>query len=538
MSIIDLRIQKRRMLQIAALAVVLVGCGLYSVYVLEPHARFAWERVQASAMYYGRFGISPERLAVFGGADRPATVGHAEAIPVLLYHGEGKESDMPSAVFVEQLRALKAAGWQTITIEQFEDFMAGKTELPAKSFLLTFDDGRTDSFYGADPLLKDLGYTAVMYVVTEYSMPGGSDKPLNKYYLSKAELQYMVGSGRWELQSHGAMDHFRYAVPTATSTAAVADYIPGEHFLSNKFWVPEEHRLETDAEYAARVTHDLSESKKILEDTFGRPVTTFAYPYSDYGQNTVNFPGAKALLDTIVPTLYTHTFYQVSPQRDVSFNAPGMPAYRIKRFEPRADWSGQDLVRIVESASPKPLPYDSTQNGFWYSVWGTVESTDGRVELSTLNNGTGATALLAGSGLWRDYSTSAAVRATDTQSVTLIMRYADDGNKLYCTFSPTGVQLVQYVHGTQTVLDSRPTAVSFASGATIGMSAVGAYAGCRAHNTYVSATDAVDPRLRAGSAGIQIWNTQPGTARIEARDFSAVQAGSAALGKISAFLAD
>jgi peptidoglycan/xylan/chitin deacetylase (PgdA/CDA1 family) len=42
--------------------------------------------------------------------------------------------------------------------------MKGEKILPKKSFLLTFDDGRKDSFYPVDPVLKKLNYNAVILI--------------------------------------------------------------------------------------------------------------------------------------------------------------------------------------------------------------------------------------------------------------------------------------------------------------------------------------------------------------------------------------
>lgn len=521
----------------AALAAALVLASVFSVYRLAPQVQFAWSRAQATLSYYAQFGARRDLFSLRT-AEPAAPVGAAEGVPVLLYHGEGGDSDMSIATFVDQLRTLKDAGWQTITLEQFEDFLQGKQALPDKSFLLTFDDGRTDSFYAADPVLQDLGYLAVMYVVTEYSMPGGSDAAINPFYLNKSQLRYMARSGRWQLESHGAFDHFRYDVPTATSTAAALSMVSGGRFLSNKFWVAEANRLETDAEYRSRVTQDLADSKRVLEAEFGRPVTTFAYPFSDAGEGTVNFPGAARALDDIVPAVYAYAFYQITPQRSVSFNAPGSTAYRIKRFEPQADWSGKDLLRVLEGAHPKPLPYKSLLGADWRNNWGAMTEGAGTLLLNATPRTAGASAMLSGSERWRDYAAVARVRMTGEGSVTLIARESDDDNKLYCTFMKSGVQLVQFAGGRRMVLDSAAIDNSSAlrEGSEFGISVIGAYGGCRVGDTVVVATNRIDPRLRRGAAGLQTWSESPGAAAVEMTSFSATTAGNTTFGSVASFL--
>ena len=98
---------------------------------------------------------------------------YAKSIPVLLYHGIIEKPDGENMLidnFRDQMFALKKAGWQTVSIEDFYKFMKGEKNLPEKSFLLTFDDGRKDSYYPVDPILKALDYNAAMFVISGRSL--------------------------------------------------------------------------------------------------------------------------------------------------------------------------------------------------------------------------------------------------------------------------------------------------------------------------------------------------------------------------------
>ena len=97
------------------------------------------------------------------------------AIPALLYHGIGPESNFSDAEdaeygvgtedFAKQLSLMAHAGYETIELQTFLDFVAGKpVDLPPRPLLITFDDARSDSFAGADSVLRDLDYNAVMFV--------------------------------------------------------------------------------------------------------------------------------------------------------------------------------------------------------------------------------------------------------------------------------------------------------------------------------------------------------------------------------------
>jgi peptidoglycan/xylan/chitin deacetylase (PgdA/CDA1 family) len=122
--------------------------------------------------------------------------------------------------------SLKAAGYQTVTLDAFARFIHGDQALPDKSFLLTFDDGHKDSYYPVDPLLKAFDYQAVMFVITKHALGEGSRQ--SSYYLSERELKQMLKTGRWDIQLHGKDDHDFYAIDAMGARG---------HFLSNRLYL-------------------------------------------------------------------------------------------------------------------------------------------------------------------------------------------------------------------------------------------------------------------------------------------------------------
>lgn len=478
------------------------------------------ERERANVTYFGLFKLPEEAqhaLAAVGAAGfqttAPQTVasGNAASIPVLLYHGEGDAaSTMPTGVFVDQMRTLKAAGWQTITLPQFEAWMKGQITLPDKSFLLTFDDGRTDTFYSTDPVLQDLGYNAVMFVITGFSMPGNADKPTGGFYLSKAELTYMENSGRWDLESHGNEDHRRYAVPTATSTVSNEQLVDGQHFLSNKFWLPDQNRAETTSEFSSRVTTDLTTAKNMLETDFGKPITAFAYPFNDFGEDSYNFPESESILNSIVPSLYQFSFYQTWPGNGDSFNSPTSD-YRIKRIEPLASWSGNDLLNVLDAARAKSLPYAaSTFSSEWESNWGTVTNGDS-LHLTSDPTSTGSSSFLNGSEGWQNYFLT--VQALwKNGTISLLARHTEaSAAYAVCAFSQDRIYLEEHTGEAQVTLASAPYVPPALPGTvSLSMSVSGTYATCSAYGQTVSASIHSVPLH--GGIGVSVWDPENGTA--------------------------
>ncbi|HEY3066699.1 MAG TPA: polysaccharide deacetylase family protein [Methylomirabilota bacterium] len=97
--------------------------------------------------------------------------GH-QMVPVLVYHNIGSDRHgrlvIASRTFDEHMRQLKAEGFQTVTVQDFLEFTAGRKQLPRKSVLLAFDDGHSSFSRYARPVLKELGFTATLFVYTDY----------------------------------------------------------------------------------------------------------------------------------------------------------------------------------------------------------------------------------------------------------------------------------------------------------------------------------------------------------------------------------
>jgi len=235
--------------------------------------------------------------------------GNAIALPVLVYHTveNGSETlNLERGAFEDQLFALKEAGWETITLKEFQAFMRGTITLPERSFLLTFDDGTKNSYHPVNPLLKVLGYTGVSFILPLHSI--GTE---SHYYLSDYEIDTMLESGLWEIGSHG-MDVHEYK-----PTDSIDTY---EAPLVNYLWLEDKGRVETREEYLARIDADLRDSRDALEKRFDVIVSAFAYPFGEYGRPTDSNQNAVPGAVTVAERIYETSFYQWRRGGEFSFN--------------------------------------------------------------------------------------------------------------------------------------------------------------------------------------------------------------------------
>ena len=101
------------------------------------------------------------------------------SLPILLYHGVNPRKDSINVSperFEQHLKALQAAGYRGVGMEEAASYFLEGRALPAKSVLITFDDGYLDNWLFAYPLLKKYGHKATIFVVAG-AVENGPSRP-------------------------------------------------------------------------------------------------------------------------------------------------------------------------------------------------------------------------------------------------------------------------------------------------------------------------------------------------------------------------
>jgi len=434
----------------------------------------------------------------------------AKSVPILLYHGVIKDSswkpddvNMSLDDFREQMFALKKAGYQTITLKDYSAFMNGKKTLPAKSFMLTFDDGRKDSYYPVDPILKLLGYTAVMNVITGRSLGPENDK--SSFHLSQNELQKMAESGRWEMASHTQNGHDYEKIGPDDSNG---------HFLSDKRWLVSENRLETDAEFAQRVSADLANSKRDIEKYLQIKPVAFAYPFGDFGQESINYPNSQNVLSDVLRKLFSITFYQTRGSEFMN-NYPGDP-FMTRRIDMKSEAninsaaSAKNLLNLLDDCQEKPLEYadNFTKNNGWLQGWGVLGFNKNKMSISDSPTDDSGMTFLGGTYLWKDYFFQARTSMQNGGDFALAARYKDEENYVACDFTDIHIAVTQRVNGQNKpdIEVLRQTNLSSGRIADVGLAVFGDQASCFLDGKAV-VSGTIDNALANGGVGFKMWDT-------------------------------
>lgn len=178
-----------------------------------------------------------------------------QRLPILMYHRVAPTGSatmnryrVTPEAFEEQLRYLRDAGFYSVAWEDWQSAMAVRRPLPGRAIAITFDDGYLDFFHYAWPLLKQYGFTATVFLVTEHV--GGS----NTWDAAYGEEVPLLGwSEIRQLQDEGV----EFGSHSATHSPLTA--------LS-----------------VAEVVQEAARSRMLLSRYLGRSIRTFAYPYGDF----------------------------------------------------------------------------------------------------------------------------------------------------------------------------------------------------------------------------------------------------------------
>jgi len=153
--------------------------------------------------------------------------------------------DVKPADFEAQLQTLKSGGYQTITCKQLADYLANTQDLPEKSVIISFDDGRASVLSVAKPLLDKFGFQAVLFI-----NPGSVGA---KNYLSWDDLKALAQAG-YEIDSH-TQSHLN---------------------LTRK------PRNLTMAQFQEKVRAEIEDSYAAIEQHLGQAPVALAYPFGNY----------------------------------------------------------------------------------------------------------------------------------------------------------------------------------------------------------------------------------------------------------------
>ena len=263
---------------------------------------------------------------------RPAApaINKSAAVIVLCYHRleEHPRPKDPLAItpgeFEKEMQTVKDSGFTVIPMQDFLAWRRSDKDIPAKSCVITIDDGYVSGYDTAWPILKKFGYPFTMFVYINYINSGGKS-------ISWDQLGEMRDAGV-DIESH---------------TYSHADLRnPNDKYAVDK------HNFELIQSDVKNLTEDgwlkkeIAGSKEVLEKQLGIKVNALAYPFGKYN--------AK-VLDVVKQAGYEAAFTVYGQRITHSANPFLLGRYAVDQNNPKIFQDAMGMVGGGMGGAP-PVP--------------------------------------------------------------------------------------------------------------------------------------------------------------------------------------
>jgi peptidoglycan/xylan/chitin deacetylase (PgdA/CDA1 family) len=176
----------------------------------------------------------------------------AASLPILSFHSLDDQSSNISfspRVFQRGMARLHEKGYQTISLLEALNFLRQGMPFPERSLVITFDDGYQTVYDEAFPILQRYSMSATVFLT------------VGERGMTKVKGVLPPLEGRSMLSWHNIREMHQWGITF------------GAHTLTH----PDLTQLPLD-----QAVSEIYDSKSIIEDALGSPVTCFAYPYGGY----------------------------------------------------------------------------------------------------------------------------------------------------------------------------------------------------------------------------------------------------------------
>ena len=241
-------------------------------------------------------------------------------VPILMYHSILRSTNthgnyiITESAFEKDLKFLKENGYTTVVMKDLIDFVENGKKLPEKPIVLTFDDGYSNNYLYAFPLLQKYRAKAVLSIIGYYTdlYTKTPDENPSYSHVTWDNVKKMIDSGLVEMQNHS------YNLHTTDK---------GRNGSKKK-------RGESDADYRAMLLEDLGRLQDEFKENTGYTPTTFTYPFGSV---------SNASFDIIKEMGFKASFSCESGMNTISHDPECL--YMLKRYLRTPKHSAESLLK-------------------------------------------------------------------------------------------------------------------------------------------------------------------------------------------------
>jgi len=213
-------------------------------------------------------------------------------VPVLIYHKIVTDDQPPGETvihldrFRQQMAWLKSHRYRTLMLSELPAVLAGTHPVPERAVVLTFDDGWKSALH-AVPILEAYGFAASFWIIA-------GERGIGEPYLEWTDIVQLDRHPLFEVASHTLSHPWD---PASNLVTWVDGHTPGKS-IADARW-------------------ELVESRRILEQHLGHPVTALAWPCGWYND--------------MLMTLAQEAGYTMLMTADDGLNTPGTDPWHVHR---------------------------------------------------------------------------------------------------------------------------------------------------------------------------------------------------------------
>ncbi len=293
----------------------------------------------------------------------------------------------------EQVAALLASGYTTVTQQDIIDYYLNGTPLPEKALFLMFEDGRRDTAIFASDVLEKYNCHGMMYTY--------ADK-LEKYdnkFLSASDLLELKSSSYWDLGTNGyrleyinVYDRYKHFIGGLNSVgfSDLAQYIQRDydHYLMDFIRDRDGVSLENYTEMQNRITLDYNKMNDIYSAQLGFLPASYCLMHANskilYGTNDLVSAENEKHIKEMFTLCFNREGYSINNLESSSFD--------LTRLQPQAYWYTNHLLMRVWDDTKQDMTFvtgDELKKAAWSIEEGAAEFKDNSVVVTSLPSGYG-----------------------------------------------------------------------------------------------------------------------------------------------------
>ncbi len=293
----------------------------------------------------------------------------------------------------EQVAALLASGYTTITEADITDYYLNGTPLPEKALFLMFEDGRRDTAIFASDVLEKYNCHGMMFTY--------ADK-LEKYdnkFLSASDLLELKQSTYWDLGTNGyrleyinVYDRYKHFIGGLNSVgfSDLSPYIQRDydHYLMDFIRDRDGVSLENYSEMKDRIAFDYDKINDIYSAQLGFIPASYCLMHANskilYGTNEL----VSAENETHIKEMFTLCFNR----EGYSINNLDSTAFDLTRLQPQAYWYTNHLLMRIGDDTKQAMTFvsgDESKKANWSIEEGAAEFKDNSIIVTSLPSGFG-----------------------------------------------------------------------------------------------------------------------------------------------------